>query len=120
MTLQDRIAQLKLPDGMTCGDAACLWDVPYVRNDGCVWAQIAYDPLDGPFVLAVGSPDWAFAFAPDGSISRVRAGDHYALATGDKEAAFARFVAALAAAPRGHAFPAGAALEEDAGLAGEV
>ena len=100
MTPQDRITQLKLPNGMICGEGPCLWDVPYVRDGGSVWAQIAYDPLDGPFLLTIESRDWAFAFAPDGSISRARTGDHYALATGDKEATFTWFVAALEAAVR--------------------
>ena len=120
MTLQDRITQLKRPNGIACGDAPCLWDALYVRDGGCVWAQIAYDPLVGPFVLAVESPDWAFAFAPDGSISRARAGDHYALTTGDKEAMFARFVAALGEALGGTMVPTGSALNEDGDLVEEA
>lgn len=133
LNLQDRIRSLVVPAGddqdTVLDDRPCFWDISYATTARgprgpaggpgedllIAWAHVAYDPIDGPFLLTVESGDWAFAFAPDGSIARARSGDRHAVATGDKEAAFTRFVAAIGlarATPPPKADPLGDPVEE--------
>lgn len=102
-TLQGRLCALGCPDpcqsDIGAGEAAG-WPLLYRMPSGRISpAWVDCDPAPAapgrPFLLVVKSPDFEFAFAPDGSIARARYGKRFAIAESVKEKLFHRFLGVL-------------------------